>query len=66
MPEKKIFGVEVGSDEYERMIDFMRSDLESGMSYSKIEMAARKIIKDRGGNFDEEFEKWKKEKNNKS
>jgi hypothetical protein len=58
MPEeKKIFGVEVGSDAYERMIDFMRKDLESGMGYTKIEMAARKIIEARGGNFDEEFAK---------
>lgn len=62
MSEKKIFGVEVGSDAYEKMIDFMRKDLESGMAYTKIEMSARKIIEAKGKNFDEEFAKWKKEK----
>lgn len=50
---------EPGTDAYERMINYMRADLESGMAYSKIEMQARKIIEARGGNFDEEFEKWK-------
>jgi hypothetical protein len=56
---------EPGTDAYERMIDFMRADLESGMAYSKIEMEARKIIEARGGNFDEEFEKWKQERESK-
>jgi len=50
---------EPGTQAYEDMIDFMRKDLESGMGYSKIIAAGRKIIKDRGGNFEEEFEKWK-------
>jgi len=62
MPEEKVFGVQVGSDAYEKMIDFMRKDLESGMAYTKIEMAARASIESRGGNFDEEFAKWKKKK----
>lgn len=48
-----------GSSEYERMVDYMRADLESGMSLSKIEMAARRIIAARGGDFDKEFEEWK-------
>jgi hypothetical protein len=60
MAGEKIFGVEVGSDAYEKMIDFMRKDLESGMGYTKLEMEARKIIEARGGNFDQEFAKWKK------
>ena len=59
MPEEKVFGVQVGSDAYEKMIDFMRKDLESGMGYTKLEMEARKIIEARGGNFDQEFAKWK-------
>lgn len=49
------------SDAYEKMIDFMRADLESGMALSKIEMSARRIIAERGGNFDEEFAKWREE-----
>jgi hypothetical protein len=53
---------EAGTQEYEDMIDFMRADLESGMKYTKIEMEARKLIKERGGDFDEEFAKWKKTK----
>jgi len=59
MPEGKLFGVPIGSDEYERMIDYIRADQESGMMYTKMEMAVRKIIESRGGNFDEEFTKWK-------
>lgn len=50
------------SQEYEKMIDFMRADLESGMAYSKIEMAARKRMREQGRDFDEEFKKWKDEK----
>jgi hypothetical protein len=45
---------------YEDMVAFMRADLESGMRYSKLEMQARKIIEARGGDFDKEFEEWKK------
>lgn len=51
-----------GDEGYEDMIEFMRADLNSGMQYSKIEMAARKLIKERGGDFNEEFAKWKKTK----
>jgi len=40
----------------------MRKDLESGMGYTKLEVAARKIIKDRGGDFDKEFKTWREEK----
>ena len=53
-----------GSNEWESMIDFMRKDLESSMGYSKVITAAKKIVEDRGGNFNEEFEAWK-EKNKK-
>lgn len=48
-----------GSPEYERMIDFMRADLESGMGYTKIEMTARRMLKEQGRDFDKEFEEWK-------
>ena len=54
-----------GSLEYERMIDYMRADLESGMAYSKIEMTARRLIAERGGNFDEEFKKWREQQKKK-
>jgi hypothetical protein len=49
-----------GNDEYERMIDFMRADLESDMGYSKIIETARKNIEASGRDFWEEFEKWKR------
>ena len=52
-----------GSNEWDSMIDFMRKDLESGMAYTKIEMAARKILDDEGRDFNTEFEKWKEENN---
>lgn len=55
---------EPGTQAWENMVDFMRKDLESGMKYTKIEILARKIVEDRGGNFDEEFENWRKEKDN--
>lgn len=53
---------EPGSREYDKMIDFMRADLESGMGYSKIIEVAKKNIEADGRNFDEEFEKWKNER----
>lgn len=53
---------EPGSKAWEEMVDFMRKDLESGMAYSKIIDAGRKIVEDRGGNFEEEFEAWRKKK----
>jgi len=56
---------EPGSAEYERMIDFMRADLESDMGYSKIIAAGRKIVEDRGEDFDEKFKEWKENKNKK-
>ena len=52
---------EPGTDAFEKMIDFMRADLESGMGYSKIIEQGRKIVEADGRNFDEEFEKWRKE-----
>jgi hypothetical protein len=52
---------EPGTMEYELMIDHMRADLESGMALTKVEMAARKILKERGKDFDTEFAKWKEE-----
>lgn len=47
---------EPGTYEYECMIDRMRT-LEK---YSGLINAARKNIESRGLNFDEEFEKWRK------
>lgn len=54
---------EPGSNEWETMADFMRKDLESGMAYSKIIEQGRKIVEDRGEDFDEAFKKWKEKKN---
>lgn len=56
---------EPGTDAYEKMIDFMRADLESGMAYTKLEMSARKIIADRGEDFDEKFAEWRKQQKKK-
>ena len=55
---------EPGTAAFEDMIDFMRADLENDMGYSKIIAAGRKIVEDRGENFEEKFEEWK-ETNNK-
>jgi len=40
-------------------IEYMRADLESGMALTKIEMMARKLLKEQGRDFDAEFKKWK-------
>ena len=53
---------ESGTTEYERMIDFMREDLTSGMQHTKLEMATRKLLESQGRDFDEEFAKWKENK----
>ncbi len=50
------------SPEYENMIDFMRADLETDMSYSKVIAAAEKIFADKGLDLYEEFEKDQKRK----
>lgn len=52
-----------GSAEYEKMIDFMRADLESGMAYSKIIQARRDRMESEGRDFDEEFKQWKGKRN---
>lgn len=54
---------EPGTQEWENMVDFMRKDLDSNMQYSKIEMAARKLLKEQGRDFDGEFAKWKEKRN---
>lgn len=54
---------EPGSKEYEEMVEFMRYDLEHDFALTKIVMAARKVVKARGGNFDEEFAAWTKRRN---
>lgn len=60
--EKKM--PEPGSREWEDMVDFMRADLECGMGYSRIINTVRKRMEEDGKDFDEEFEKWKKNKDN--
>jgi len=49
---------EPGTSEYEKMIDFMRADLESGMAYTKLELATRKMFKEQGRDFNKEFKKF--------
>ena len=55
-----------GSSDYERMIDFMRADLNSGMAYSKVIQTARNRMESEGRDFDEEFQRWKEERNAKT
>lgn len=61
--EKKVFGdVVIGSDEYERRIDFMRADLACNMGMSKIIDTCQKRMAAEGRDFWEEFEKSKNNK----
>jgi hypothetical protein len=53
---------EPGTTEYEDMVKFMRADLECKMGYSKVEMIARKMLKEQGKDFDEQFDRWKNRK----
>lgn len=53
-----------GTQAWEDMVDFMRADIELNEQKAKIEMLARKIVKDDGRDFDEEFAKWRKENPN--
>ena len=45
--------------EYENLIDFIREDLESNMTYSKLIETARKQFESQGRDFDKEFDDWK-------
>ena len=51
-----------GDEGYEDMVDFMRADLISGMALSKIIDMTRKQFEEQGKDFDEEFGKWKEER----
>lgn len=48
---------------YDKVIDYMRADLDSGMAFTGLEMKVRKILATQGRDFDEEFRKWKERKN---
>jgi hypothetical protein len=50
----------------DEQIEFMRADLKSNFAYTKIIEAAKKIIEAEGKNFEQEFEKWKHKRDNKS
>jgi len=50
------------SNKYEKMVDFMRKDLESNMAYSRIIDKAKEIIESKGLDFKEEFSNWKNSK----
>jgi hypothetical protein len=47
---------------YESMIDFMRTNIETNFGYSKIIKKAKEKLESEGKDFWEEFEKWKKER----
>jgi len=51
---------EPGSKEYEDMIDFIRTDLDNNMLFSKLINNVRKSFLWQGRDFDKEFEEWKK------
>jgi hypothetical protein len=59
MPEKKDYEHEGFT---ETQLEFMRQDLESDMSLTKIINMARESMESRGLDFDAEFEKWKEDK----
>jgi len=44
----------------DEQIEYMRYDLATGMSLTKMRMAVEKRLKTEGKDFNEEFEKWKK------
>jgi hypothetical protein len=56
MPEDKHDGFT------ESQLEFMRQDLESDMSLTKIIDIARESMESRGLDFDAEFKKWKDDK----
>jgi len=61
MRESAVMGIpHPDSKEYDRMVDFMREDLRTGMGLTKIIESARKAVEESGRNFDEEFAKWLK------
>lgn len=47
---------------YDKMIDFMRADIETNFGYTKIIEKAKKQMESEGKDFWEEYEKWKKER----
>lgn len=47
-----------GGPGWEKTVQMMREDLIDGR-YTKIEMAARKLLKEQGRDFDSEFKKWR-------
>lgn len=49
----------------EEQIEFMRADLKSNFAYTKIIEIAKKMMESDGRDFQEEFEKWKHERDNK-
>ena len=53
---------EPGSQDWDKMAEFMRADLVSNMTLSKIIGMTRKQYKEQGRDFDEEFQKWKAER----
>lgn len=52
---------EPGTKEYEKMVDFMRADLDSNMGLTKIIEGARKWFASEGRDFDGEFEEYRKQ-----
>ena len=50
-----------GTDGWEKAVEMMKEDL-IDWRHTKVEMAARKLLKEQGRDFDTQFEKWKENK----
>ena len=53
---------EPGTRAHDEMVDFMRADLESKGSLTRIISSARELLKSQGRDFDKEFEAYLKQK----
>lgn len=54
-----------GTTEYEKMVEFMRYDLENNMAGTRLIEAARKVVEASGRNFDEEYTKYRNQRRGK-
>jgi len=53
--------IKPGEPGWEETVEMMKQNLIDGR-YTKIEMAARKLLEEQGQDFDTEFQKWKEKK----
>jgi hypothetical protein len=52
--------IKPGEPGYEKQVAFMRADLESDMSLSKLIKATREYFKSEGRDFDKEFDEYRR------